>query len=167
MFSPHRRPFATKDGHVCLLAVTDDQWRRMFGAMERPELIDDPRFCSLQKRAENITALYGAVAEVFRERSSADWFDRLTTAGIANGPVNTLDGLSDDPYLRETKFFQNYDHPVAGPSIMTAIPVEFTRSPGSVRLPPPTLGEHTESILGELGLDVQTIAAASGRDKPT
>jgi len=167
MFSPHRRPFATKDGHVCLLAVTDDQWRRMFGAMECPELIDDPRFCSLQKRAENITALYAAVADIFRERSSADWFERLTAAGIANGPVNTLDGLSDDPYLQETKFFQNYDHPAAGPSIMTAIPVEFTKSPGSVRLPPPTLGEHTETILGELGLDVQTIAAASGRDKPS
>jgi formyl-CoA transferase len=167
MFSPQRRPFATRDGHVCLLAVTDDQWRRMFDAMDRPELIDDPRFCTLQKRAENITALYGIVAEVFRERSSAEWFERLTAAGIPNGPVNTLTALSRYPYLQETNFFQSYDHPVAGPSIMTAIPVEFTRSPGSVRMPPPTLGEHTETILGELGLDAETIAAASGRDKPS
>lgn len=165
MFSPHRRPFATKDGHVCLLAVTDDQWRRMFGAMERPELIEDPRFSSLAKRAENITALYSIVADDFLLRSSAEWFDRLTAAGIPNGPVNTLDGLSDYPYLQETNFFQNYDHPAAGPSIMTAIPVEFTRSPGAVRMPPPTLGEHTDAILDDLGYDASTIAEASGKKR--
>ena len=167
MFSPHRRPFATKDGHVCLLAVTNDQWRRMFGAMDRPELIEDPRFCSLAKRAENINALYSLVADDFRQRPSAEWHDRLTAAGIPNGPVNKLSDLSDYPYLKETGFFQRYDHPVAGPSVMTAIPVEFTKSPGSVRMPPPTLGEHNEAVLGELGLDRDTIAEASGAETAT
>lgn len=165
MFSPQRRPFETKDGYVCLLAVTDDQWRRMFGAMERPELIEDPRFCSLPKRAENITALYGIVADEFRQRRCAEWFERLTAAGIPNGPVNTLDSLSDYPYLQETNFFQEYDHPAAGPSIMTAIPVEFTKSPGAVRMPPPTLGQHTDAILGDLGLEPGVIAEASGRER--
>jgi len=55
-------------------------------------------------------------------------------------------------------------HPTAGPSIMTAIPVEFTKSPGSVRRPPPTLGEHTRAVLGELGYDDAAIDDASGRE---
>jgi len=162
MFSPQRRPFATKDGHVCLLAVTNDQWKRMFAAMERPELMDDPRFRTLQLRAENITALYTIVADEFRRRTSAEWFERLTAAGIPNGPVNKLSGLAEYPYLKETGFFRRYDHPIAGPAVMAAIPVEYTKSPGSVRMPPPMLGEHTGSVLGELGLDEDTIAAASG-----
>jgi formyl-CoA transferase len=162
MFSPNRRPFETKDGYVCLLAVTNDQWRRTFEAMDRPELIEDPRFCTLSKRGENIDALNAVVAGEIRQRPSAEWFDRLTAAGIPNGPVNRLSELAENPYLKETDFFREYDHPVAGPSVMTAIPVEYTKSPGSVRLPPPTLGQHTESVLGELGLDAATIAAASG-----
>jgi crotonobetainyl-CoA:carnitine CoA-transferase CaiB-like acyl-CoA transferase len=167
MFSPHRRPFATQDGHVCLLAVTDDQWRRLFGAMERPALIDDPRFCSLSKRAENINALYSLVADEFRHRTSADWHRRLDAAGIPNGSVNKLSEMADDPYLKETDFFRKYEHPVAGPAVMTAIPVEYTKSPGSIRMPPPTLGQHTAAILGELGLDKETIAEASGAPAAT
>ena len=165
MFSPHRRPFATKDGHVCLLAVTNDQWRRMFGAMDRPELLDDPRFCTLALRAENITALYSVVADEFRKRPSAEWHARLTAAGIPNGPVTKLSELANDPYLRETGFFRSYDHPAAGPSVMTAIPVEFTKSPGSIRLDPPTLGEHTASVLAALGYDAAAIAEASGTEQ--
>ena len=163
MFSPHRRPFATKDGHVCLLAVTNDQWRRMFAAMDRPELLDDPRFRTLALRAENITALYSIVADEFRKCPSAEWHERLTAAGIPNGPVTKLSALAQDPYLRETGFFRSYDHPAAGPSVMTAIPVEFTKSPGSIRFDPPTLGQHTDAVLAELGYDAAAIADASGK----
>ncbi|MEM9681851.1 MAG: CoA transferase [Pseudomonadota bacterium] len=162
MFSPQRRPFATKDGHVCLLSVTDEQWRRTFDALERPELIDDARFSSLQRRAENITELYSILAEEFRKRPSAAWYERLSAAGVPHGPVNSLAALARYPYLQETEFFQPYEHPVAGPSVMTAIPVEFTETPGTVRRPPPTLGEHTVEILDGLGLDAETIAEASG-----
>ncbi len=135
----------------------------MFAAMDRPELMDDPRFRSLSLRAENITALYSIVADEFRKRPSADWHRRLDAAGIPNGPVTKLSALSSDPYLRETGFFRSYDHPAAGPSVMTAIPVEFTKSPGSIRLDPPTLGQHTEAVLAELGYDAAAVAAASGR----
>ncbi|MGD8810968.1 MAG: CoA transferase [Gammaproteobacteria bacterium] len=164
MFSPQRRPFATKDGYVCFLAVTNDQWQRMFAALERPEMMDDPRFRSLQLRAENITELYTIVADVLRQRPSAEWFERLSAAGIPNGPVNSLSALSEYPYLKETEFFRQYEHPTAGAAVMTAIPVEYTKSPGTLRMPPPSLGQHTEAILGELGLDETTIAAASGAD---
>jgi crotonobetainyl-CoA:carnitine CoA-transferase CaiB-like acyl-CoA transferase len=151
MFTPHRRPLATRDGYICLLAHIDEQWRRLFQAMERPELFDDPRFSSLSQRTMNIDALYTIVAEEMKRRSTAEWLERLTKADIPVGPMNTLEDLMADPYLVETGFFEHREHPVAGPLTMLGIPQSFSDSPGSIRSLPPMLGEHTNEILGELG----------------
>ena len=66
MLTPYRRPYATSDGHVCLLATTDRQWRNLFAALDRPELADDPRYSTIAGRTANIDALYTLVAEILR-----------------------------------------------------------------------------------------------------
>src|SRR5437588_11194186 len=66
MLTPWRRPYATADGHICLLATTDRQWRGLFGALDCPELIDDPRFSSIPARTANIDALYTILGERMR-----------------------------------------------------------------------------------------------------
>jgi crotonobetainyl-CoA:carnitine CoA-transferase CaiB-like acyl-CoA transferase len=63
IFSPHRRPYATRDGHICMLAISDEQWRRVFAVIGRPELARDARFEKLQARTRNISELYGILAE--------------------------------------------------------------------------------------------------------
>jgi len=78
---------------------------------------------------------------------------------VPNGGVNDLQGLLADPYLRDTGFFQTFDHPSEGRLVTTAIPVSFSQTPGELRLPPPRLGEHTAAILAELGYSAGDVAA--------
>ncbi len=151
MLTPYRRPYATRDGHVCLLATTDRQWRNLFAAIERAELADDPRFSTIAQRTANIDELYTLLAEAMRGRTTEEWRARLDRFDIPNGGVNDLASLVADPYLRDTGFFQPLLHPSEGPTVTMAIPTSFSRSPGEVRLPPPRLGEHNAEILGELG----------------
>jgi len=151
MLTPYRRPYATKDGHVCLLATTDRQWRNLFAAIDSADLADDPRFSTIERRTANIDELYTLLAECMRTRTTAEWRARLDRFDVPNGVVNDLKGLLADPYLRDTGFFVPIEHPSEGPTVTTAIPVAFSGSPGSLRLPPPRLGEHNAEILGELG----------------
>jgi crotonobetainyl-CoA:carnitine CoA-transferase CaiB-like acyl-CoA transferase len=162
VLSEHRRPFATRDGHLCVLAVNDEQWRRLLGALDRPELADDPRFATIAERSRNIDTLYGIVAEEMKRRTSSEWRERLDAADVPNGAVNQLDDLVHDPYLQATGFFQRYEHPTEGPMVTSSIPVRFGQSPASLRLPPPTLGQHTQEVLSQAGYsdaDIRTIGA--------
>ena len=158
MLTPYRRPYATQDGHICLLANTADQWRRLFTAIDRPDLAQDPRFAKLVDRALNLPALYALVEEAMGTATTAEWMARLDAADIPNGPVLTLDGLLDDPYLRETGYFQHVEHPTEGRMITTAVPTEFSESPGGVRCLAPRLGQHTAEVLREAGLSEAEIA---------
>src|SRR5580700_658124 len=159
MLTPHRRPYATTDGHVCLLATTDRQWRNLFGAVGAPELAHDPRFSTIAARTANIDELYTWVAERMKTKSTAEWKQRLDDADVPNGGVNDLMGVVRDPYLREAGFFQPLDHPSEGRLTTMPFPVSFSATPVEQNLPPARLGEHTEAVLGELGFSAQEIAA--------
>jgi len=170
MLTEHRRPFPTKDGHICILATTDSQSRHLFEAIDCPELADDHRFSTLARRTDNIGELYGIIIERMSRRTTAEWRERLDSFDVPNGVVTSLEGLLADPYLNDAGFFEQVEHPSEGTMLTTAIPVMFSGSPGdSFRLPPPRLGEHTRSLLGELGyseaaIDDITAQASAIRD---
>ena len=152
MLTEHRRPFPTKDGHICILATTDLQSLHLFEAIDCPELAHDERFSTLARRTDNISELYEIVIERMRRRTTAEWRERLDQFDVPNGVVTGLAGLLTDPYLAATEFFERVEHPTEGEMLTTAVPVMFSSSPGeSFRLPPPRLGEHTRSVLRELG----------------
>ena len=152
MLTEHRRPFPTKDGHICILATTDLQSLHLFEAIDCPELADDERFSTLARRTDNISELYEIVIERMRRRTTAEWRERLDQFDVPNGVVTGLAGLLTDPYLAATEFFERVEHPTEGKMLTTAVPVMFSSSPGdNFRLPPPRLGEHTRDVLAELG----------------
>ena len=162
MTTPHRRPYATADGHLCLIAVTDAQWSRLLGVFGRPELMLDPRFASMLGRAAHIDAVYGVVTEELARRSTADWLERLAAADIPHGLANSLEALLDDSYLAETGFFRAMTHPTEGAITTLAPAVDYSASPGSIRRLAPGLGEHTAELLAEAGYSTQDISDIAG-----
>jgi crotonobetainyl-CoA:carnitine CoA-transferase CaiB-like acyl-CoA transferase len=162
MLTPHRRPYATKDGYISVIAVSDTHWGRLFAAMDRASLIDDPRFATIAARSDNVDALYAVLTEGMRERTSAEWLATLSELDVPCGPANTLAELMTDEYLRETGFFQRTRHPLDGDVTVTAIPAQFSASPPSVRRLWPALGEHAAEVLREIGCDEREIQAICG-----
>jgi len=160
LISPERKPYATSDGHICMLAYTDTQWRAFWQLAGTPEVAEDPRYRSLGDRTKNIDALYAAAGAALTERSTAAWLDALRDAEIPCGPINTFDDLGRDPHLREVGTFRRYDHPSEGMLEIADPGLRLNREPLPVRRHQPTLGEHTEAVLREAGLDDAAVAAA-------
>lgn len=151
--SPHRRPYRTKDGYLAVMIYTDAQWHAFFAAIERPELVTDPRFRTIRERTLHTDELYALMDEHLVERTSAEWEELLGRADISTGPVNSIPGLFEDPHLQETGFFERVEHEAAGTLWLARPPVDMgDRDMLSLR-PPPMLGEHTEEIMRELGND--------------
>jgi crotonobetainyl-CoA:carnitine CoA-transferase CaiB-like acyl-CoA transferase len=162
MLSPHRRPYATRDGFISVICVSDAQYARLFAALDRPDLAADPRFATLAARAEHVDALYGAMAEGLTARTTAEWLAILRPLDIPCGAAAELAALLTDDYLRETGFFTRAEHPDEGSVLVPAIPARFSADPGQVRRLWPRQGQHTEEVLAEVGFGAEEIAAIRG-----
>lgn len=146
-----RRPFATLDGHVCLLPYNTKQWRAFFRLMDRPEMLDDPRVVDGQTRSERIGELYEMVAGCVVSWSTADLLAALEAADIPSGPVTKLNELADDPHLKAVGLFQEFDHPTEGRIRLARPGVTFSETPAEIRTLPVALGVDTRAVLTEAG----------------
>lgn len=163
MLTPHRRPYPTRDGHICVIAASDAQYARLYTAIGRPELARDPGFATNAARAENIDTVLGVLSAALRERTTAEWTAVFAAADLPCGPVHSLAELLDDPYLAEGGMFARHEHPEEGTVRVVAPPVAFGATPASVRRLHPKLGAHTEEVLREAGCSAAEIAAAVTR----
>ncbi len=159
MLIPDRRPFATADGHLCLIAVTSAQYLRLFTLFGRPELMQDPRFATTTARGQNIGELYALIAAELRQKPTEDWLDLLAEADIPHGAANRLEDLPKDAYLKEVDFFRQIEHPTEGKMTVLAPPVDYSETKLGFHRPAPRLGQHTEEVLREAGLSEAEIAA--------
>jgi len=146
-----RRPFATKDGHICFLPYNDPHWLRFFQLIERPDLAADPMFSTMRGRQANLGAVWAEVGTLLAQRSSAEWLALLAPTDIPHAMLNDLEDLLDDPHLVATGFWQMFEHESEGAMRLPSNPIALSASPPSIRRLPPRLGEHTEEVLGGLG----------------
>lgn len=150
VLAPHRRPYRTSDGYLCVMPYTDAHWRKFFTEAGMPEAAADPRFADMAARTKNIAELYALLASVLATRSTEAWIATCERLEIPCGPMNRLEDLEQDPHLQATGFFRAVSDPAMGELRFTAPPVRIDRQPLPVRMAP-RLGEHTEEVLREVG----------------
>ena len=148
--SAHRKPYATQDGYICVMAVTDQQWARLFPAIGRDDLASDPRFVKLSERAKHIDEALGVLSDALRGRGTAEWTRIMHAADIPAAPVNSLADMLEDRYLAEAGFFEPVNHPTEGPMLNMRAPVDFAATPLGLTRLPPGLDQHGADLRAEL-----------------
>lgn len=151
--------FPTADGHLVVAVANEAIWARFCNGVGRPELAADPRFDTNAHRVENRDALIALLEEMFRSRPGREWIEVLNGAGVPCSPVQDIAQVFDSPQVEATGMLRELDHPTAGKVRMAGLPVKFSETPASIRLPPPRLGEHNDPVLRDwLALDDDAIA---------
>lgn len=154
---PSITPYETykcKDGYFNLGVGNDSLWRRFCDAMGLDGIKEDPKFAVNKDRVDNRLELQGILDPFFAEKTVGETIGTLRGAGIPCGPINNLEQVLNEPQILAREMVVDIDVPVAGPTKVTGVPIKLSETPGAVRTPPPTLGQHTEEVLESvLGMD--------------
>jgi len=144
---------ACADGHFVMGANSQKLWRLLCTVIDRPELADEERFATIAARLANRPALIEALEQTFRTRGKDYWVSTLLEAGIPAGPILNYAEAFDSEHARARHMRMDIEHPVEGRVPNIGFPVKLSATPAQVRRPPPLLGQHTQEVLAELGLD--------------
>jgi len=143
--------FATSDGQIAVAVGSERQWRRFCDALEVPELAADARFATNTARVRHRDALRELLLGRFATRRSSAWLESLTAAEVPCGPVRDLAAVFTDSQVLAREMVASVEHPSVGELRLTGIPFKLAATPGTIRRPPPLLGQHTDEVLTELG----------------
>ncbi|WP_202076029.1 CaiB/BaiF CoA transferase family protein [Pseudooceanicola pacificus] len=151
LLSPDRRPFATRDGYICVAVYNDNHWRRFLPAIGREDILDDPRFASLNSRVEHIDTVSAFLSGILIEEPTAHWMEFFDRLDIPVSPMNTIESLLADPQTLASGLVVERDHPTEGRTRAVANPMVWNDASLSIG-EAPKLGQHTREILNGAGL---------------
>jgi len=150
--------FRAADGFVNVCCGNNPLFERLCRAIELDDLLGDGRFADNGSRVTNRAALIPILEKRIATLTKDDVVARLRKVNVPVGPINDLAGVFADPTVRHLGLIAEVDHPTAGRVRAPGIPVRMDGTPPSVRLYPPLLGEHTDTVLTELGYTAAEIA---------
>jgi crotonobetainyl-CoA:carnitine CoA-transferase CaiB-like acyl-CoA transferase len=151
------RVYACGEGHVAIATGNDAQWLAFCEALERADLAADKRFATASARGENLQQLFEAIEQTTLRFERDVVLERLRAVGVPVAPVNRPSEVAGDPQVSATGAIEECAHPVAGLLLRPRSPAN--RMGEAIDLSPaPTLGEHTDDILTELGFDSEQLA---------
>ena len=164
MGSAHRsaapyQAFRTADGYFTVGAANQANWEKLCQALGRPDLLSDPRFRDNPTRTTRAAELAAELEKVFVTRRTAEWLELLGPSGMPAGPINDMAAVYADPQTQAREMVVALDHPTAGRVRHIGVPVKLSETPGAIRRAAPTLGQHTDEVLAELGLAPDEVRA--------
>jgi formyl-CoA transferase len=142
--------FKAADAYLTLGVANNSLWERCCVAMERRDLVKDPRFATESARVEQRATLVPLLNEILGERSADEWMKRFEAAGVPAGRIRTVPEVCESEHLKARGMIQRLSHPRAGSITVFGVPIKLHATPGAVKTPPPTLGQHTDHVLKSL-----------------
>ncbi len=143
--------FETTSGYINVAVGSEKLWHNFCQAINHQELADNPHYRTNRDRVEHRKELITRLQEIFSEKTTEEWLRALQEKGVPAGPIYTFDQIFSDPQVLHRNMLVEMEHPAAGIIKQTGVPVKLSKTPGSIELPPPLLGEHTAEILTSLG----------------
>jgi formyl-CoA transferase len=155
--------YPTKDGHINIAASGNRLFARLADAFGKSEWKTDPAYASAKARNKNRDQMNKAIAAVTVTKPSQEWITLLNDAGVPTGPIYSIDQMFADPHVQQLGQVKKVQHKQLGELNVVGQAASLSRTPGSIRLPAPDLGEHTEEALRGLGLAPERIAELKKR----
>ena len=151
--------YETRDGYMTISTMGNKEWAALAQAVERPELLDDPRFKSASLRDRNVDARLELIQGILITRTTQEWMALFEREEVPCAPALTRNEVIKHPQIIASEILIETDHPVAGRLRQTRTPARFEGTPTEIRQGAPRLGEHNLEILTELGFDAAEIDA--------
>lgn len=147
--------------HIILAVGNDGQFAKFCEVAGRPDIAADERFARNQNRVRHREVLVPMLEAIMKTRGKHEWLSGLEAAKVPCGPINNLAEVFADPHVLQRGMVHEWQHPLSQtPVALVASPLKLSVTPVRTDLPPPLLGQHTESVLGDwLGLGPDQIAA--------
>jgi CoA:oxalate CoA-transferase len=144
--------FPTGDGWI-VLAIgwgVENQWELFCATIGRADLIDDPRFDLPHLRTQHHAELEPMLNEALRRKTTAEWLTEFDAIGLPCGPLNNIAQAAAHPQVQARRMLTGVEHPRIGSLTVADTPVKLSRTPGGIKGPPPSLGQHTREVLSTL-----------------